>query len=565
MAVTDDSGPAPGVEPLEIITSEQLVTAIQQLLPAKDMRTTSIKEFRSELSMHFGLDRDGLDDRCHEIRKLLKAAIFEAAGKNEPDKTLTEMEEAEGESSGFSEDEASGTTARGHCGQFVWPCPREYPKSLQERKRQKWLKPTDLGKATFGKLYKKTATQIGLGPLLANVNVFDEPHKRYNPITGHRERHYHVVFKMKGTFAHLKFQKALAQQGVHGRFAFNLVGYAAYLNYVLEPSAKKLQGDIDRAPWTWPPTPVASLDAIRRSQSAQQAARNGIVTGRGRKRSLLTFSEITDLFVDNGVMTETDAWILAKKLKVGGDDVLWNTLGAKHSVSDEVAKCLRAWHADKLAAGTLIRTPAYPLTSFVGMEEIDPRLRAWVAGGYRKKVLIFYGPGGWGKTEYVCALLQSMVPARAIHFINKLDRLKEVVFGPGQGLVVDEMCLAERPIDDVKALLDLEHNRDVGCRNKDGCIPAHTPRALTTNWSWETFWPRECFSSQTHRKAILRRTLWVTVRRDLRLAVAEAAAVPQDETEEVLPVNDEAEPDPFGFGVDDEAEPDPFGFGGGLA
>ena len=76
---------------------------------------------------------------------------------------------------------------------------------MQERKRQKWLKPTDLGKATFGKLYKKTATQIGLGPLLANVNVFDEPRKRYNPITGHRERHYHVVFKMKGTFAHLKF------------------------------------------------------------------------------------------------------------------------------------------------------------------------------------------------------------------------------------------------------------------------------------------------------------------------------------------------------------------------
>ena len=38
-------------------------------------------------------------------------------------------------------------------------------------------------------------------------------------------------------------------------------------------------------------------------------------------------------------------------------------------------------------------------------------------------------------------------------FVNKLDRLRDATFGPGQGLVVDEVCLATKDIDDVKALL----------------------------------------------------------------------------------------------------------------
>ncbi len=38
----------------------------------------------------------------------------------------------------------------------------------------------------------------------------------------------------------------LAENGVHGHLSFNLVGYPAYLNYCLQPSAKKLLSDIDR-------------------------------------------------------------------------------------------------------------------------------------------------------------------------------------------------------------------------------------------------------------------------------------------------------------------------------
>ena len=96
------------------------------------------------------------------------------------------------------------------------------------------------------------------------------------------------------------------------------------------------------------------------------------------------------------------------------------------------------------------------------------------------------------------------------HFLNKLDRLKDVTFAPKEGLVVDELCLADRAVDDVKGLLDVVKTRDVHCRNKDGTIPAGVARILTTNWPWESFWPPEAFQAQ-HVNAIRRRVLWVNV------------------------------------------------------
>ena len=52
-------------------------------------------------------------------------------------------------------------------------------------------------------------------------------------------------------------------------------------------------------------------------------------------------------------------------------------------------------------------------------------------------------------------------------------------------MIVDEVLLADREIDDVKGLIDLEDGRDVQCRNKDGFIPGETARILLTNWPWD--------------------------------------------------------------------------------
>ena len=210
----------------------------------------------------------------------------------------------DGESSGDDEEAEAPKTARAFCGQFVWPCPRQYPELLRVRQDRKWLIPADLSKAETGLMFKQVVTNCGQGPNIAKIHVFDEPHKRYNRATGNRERHKHIVFKMKTPFAHLQMQKALAAKGVYGHFSFNLVGYVAYLQYCLVPSAKKLQADIDQDPWSWPSVASSVLLALCEKLSPQMDARNG--SNGGRKRKFMTFSEITDAFVEGAVRTEKD-------------------------------------------------------------------------------------------------------------------------------------------------------------------------------------------------------------------------------------------------------------------
>ena len=86
-------------------------------------------------------------------------------------------------------------------GQFVWPCPREYPSDAEERKKRKHLIPEDLDKAATGELFKKALTKCNQGGNLTRLHVFDEPHKRYHKNGHRRARHKHVPFKMRATFA----------------------------------------------------------------------------------------------------------------------------------------------------------------------------------------------------------------------------------------------------------------------------------------------------------------------------------------------------------------------------
>ena len=349
--------------------------------------------------------------------------------------------------------------------------------------------------------------------VLSKAKVFDEPHKKYNSVTGTRERHKHLIFKLKTTFAHLKIQKAFAAKGVYGHFSFNLVGYVQYLRYCMVASAKKLQADLDLDPWSWPPASSPSLLAICDTPTPQQDARNGFSTG--RKRKLLTFSEITDAFVEGKVRTEKDAWQLAKNRKVSGDETLWNSLGASVDVAALVTKVRTAWECENITGGTLVTKPDYMLNEFIAVEYVSDDLPWWLNGGWKTHSLILSGTGGLGKTELACALMHSVSPGGSFHFINKVDRLRDVTFSPGEGLVVDEACFSDRDIDDIKNLLDLEKNRDVDCRNRDGHIPKMTPRIFSTNWCWDVFWPSAVWSPM-HAHAINRRHLWVDVRFDLR-------------------------------------------------
>ena len=99
--------------------------------------------------------------------------------------------------------------------------------------------------------------------------------------------------------------------------------------------------------------------------------------------------------------------------------------------------------------------------------------------------------------------------------INNLDRLRDVLFCPGEGLVADGACLVDHDVDDIKGFLDLAKSRDVECRNRDGHIPKGTPRIFSTNWSWDLFWPRDA-TLPANAVAIQRRILWVDIQSDLR-------------------------------------------------
>jgi hypothetical protein len=284
------------------------------------------------------------------------------------------------------------------------------------------------------------------------------------------------------------------------------------------PSAKKLEADIDRQPWSWPSVETAALISLCEKVSEQMVGRNGLGGG-GRKRKFMTFSEMTDAFVEGSVWTEKDAWVLGLTRKQAGDDTLFNTLGANPDVGNLVMKIRKAWNCESMTGGTLCTQPDYAIDLFVPLATIHASLQAWVDGGWKTTSLILCGKGGLGKTELACALMKLVAPSGTFHFLNKMDRLRDVAFCPGEGLVVDETLFVNKHIDDLKGLLDLAKSRDVECRNRDGHIPANTPRIFSTNWPWELFWPREAMMP-VHARAIQRRHLWVDVQSDLRAAPA---------------------------------------------
>ena len=431
---------------------------------------------------------------------------------------------AQGESSEEDADQPSSVKTRAMCCQFVWPCPREFPADPAVRKARNFLIPEDMSKESLGQTFKAVLAKHNQFVNLDRLHIFDEPHKKFNAATGLRARHYHIIFRFKAVFAHLQIAKSLREKGIHGHFSFNLVGYQAYLQYCLQPSAHKLQADLDMEPWSIPSRLTAQeLLKICNAKNPQQDGRNG--HGKGKKRVLLTFSEITDCFVEANVKSTKDAWLLAKKRKLAGDDLLFNTLGASNDVNSLVAKVILAWNCEDMPTGTVMFHAKFPLHQFISLDAIHPELPQWVSEGHLSRALILQGEGGLGKTELACTIMAIICKDKGFHFVNKLDRLRDVTFLPQQGLIVDELCLHSRDIDDVKGLLDLAKHRDVQCRNKDGGIPVRCPRIFSTNWGWDGFFP-PAVAQTKHEVPITRRVLWVEIAKDIRLPDAPVDNLP---------------------------------------
>lgn len=352
--------------------------------------------------------------------------------------------------------------------------------------------------------------------------IVQEPHKKWKPGRGSREQHYHCVFKMAHPFAHARLNNSLGALGAKGFFTFHRAGWAAYLSYVLQPSAKKLLKDLDSDPLFWPDSfnKVAALKIIE-NVSPQQAARSGNEdlqqqrgTKRPRARKTLSFSEFTDYIIEHKCRCEKDLWLLARTLKTGGEDLLWNYLETKDA-NKMLQKALRGWHAEKLPSGMLQTGAKFGLEDF----NIPEAVSTWMKEESLAKALILSGPGGCGKTEMASAILATF---GNFYFVDKLDVVKTLNFTGCESLLLDDVSLGGLDVDDCKSWLDVIKPRYAKCRHEDAFLPPQTRRIFSTNSSQQSFFPEEARHID-HANAIQRRIVWVTIQNNLKASCSSSA------------------------------------------
>ena len=120
--------------------------------------------------------------------------------------------------------------------------------------------------------------------------------------------------------------------------------------------------------------------------------------------------------MEANVKSTKDAWLLAKKRKLAGDDLLFNTLGASNDVNSLVAKVILAWNCEDMPTGTVMFHAKFPLHQFISLDAIHPELPQWVSEGHLLRALILQGEGGLGKTELACTIMAIIMQRQRLSF-----------------------------------------------------------------------------------------------------------------------------------------------------
>jgi hypothetical protein len=350
------------------------------------------------------------------------------------------------------------SSARGRCGMLTWACPRRYGQTVADRRVLNVLKPDDLTREQVCDL------AVQFIPAVRKVCVVREPHKRLLPSGDGPEYHKHAIFEAERVFAHKNLESKFRAHGMVAYFTFQGEPFCNLLAYVAQERAHKVVSDLDPSPCCYG-FAAEEIPAIL-------ATMPPVVL---KKRTRLTFVELTDICVQHDLTDGVAAMRHAKKLRAEGDTLLYNHLGGLgKKVGETVELVWTMWRAD--SASSLPRyfheTAPYPLSTFV----IPPSVQQWIASDMGRRSLVLSGASNCGKTAFAKAAL-----GRPFWFLPTLDAANSVRILPGHGIVFDEMDLHGLNVDTAKALLDVENDREVVCRFTNGFLPAGVPRVFTTN------------------------------------------------------------------------------------
>ena len=184
-----------------------------------------------------------------------------------------------------------------------------------------------------------------------------------------------------------------------------------------------------------------------------------------------------------------------------------NKCGDDKHLSQTLKKILNGWYGDP--SSTLRSTTPYTLDMFY----VPKEAQLWLDGAYKRRTLILSGPGGIGKTSLATCLL--LAARKRFHFIIRLHELRNIDIGKNAGLLWDEANMRNLDVDQMKAIMDLEHTRIIHCRNTDGCLPKNCARIFSCNHT-----RLQMFGDirAEYTEAIDRRHLWTQLVGDTRKA-----------------------------------------------
>ena len=463
----------------------------------------------------------------------------------------------EGETTDEDEVTEAHASMRGMACLVTASCPRTYPRDVAVRRATKRIIPDDITKEDFVRLLRKVVNKHS-NVKVEKASCHAEPHKRFRRSQDRREVHKHVAALMSGSFAHKKISDAFHKEtGLRISFSFKLPRFVGNLRYLMV-AGKKPSTDLDMEPAVFPPNLDVQEELKKASHPGGSSAgppgpQNQQKEHRTRKR--LNFDEVSNIVLEgigdgplrSGRDLEKAAWSLKEKGKVE----LWNYIGAMKEASDIGACVAKVWRFRGVLEHPMWRKqPPHALSTFSldGLGEVS----AWAGGKYKTHALVLSGDGELGKTSLAEALVASVSPG-GYWFVDDPDDFKEIdgMLAEGHGLVIDEVCLAKMPPNQVKKMLDLEKSRRVSCRHFNGTIPKGCPRILCTNSSVDEFYPR--MTNPHDRKGVMRRQMWQSVSKDTR--------APRQGQRAPIPAAPAAPP--AVARLHDEEE-DPFGFGGGM-